>query len=551
VAKLLVPRGAVDEPPHIARLKSVARWRQPEEDSQEWFDFRLRSAAAMADPRYRKKLKDLAREAWATAQAVSKNGAGLPADAGVREFLDEYNRRTARHGLHYLPSSFNIYEAFCSYVPRLAVFVPLEERDHICSIAGFLDFITSSPPSIPPHYDVDIPDGVIHSYSFLESVGEWAFENDGTKFTLTSASLVKHDSEITMMCLVGREANLSTENERLKELGDLEPAPHRSDLEQDPDRKLEAVALDTNERFWREYVAFRYDLRQGRLQTRYTMADAGSIWYIKSDDPLTLEASVEIGGDAEAQITAINADQGVFSFLAQIMRLPEYFRHRASSIVKDKAITSISELASTSKGRKQLDGALKPQVRYEREVLTVQDSGTEIAGFMLPAFELKVEIEGFWERLPFGTYGEGPDGERVLGRTWVRRTLAKRESKMPGAVTKVDKSAPALIGGAEEGSIYVLRNAAHQLDMFKIGLTRRSVGVRASELSRGTGVPDQFLVVQTWWVPDVIYAERRVHQILDAYRLKDAREFFRADYTTIRAAIDMVVAELAGRATPR
>jgi T5orf172 domain len=120
----------------------------------------------------------------------------------------------------------------------------------------------------------------------------------------------------------------------------------------------------------------------------------------------------------------------------------------------------------------------------------------------------------------------------------------------PSSVSAQMLSAKSVAIKNDEGFIYVLRNAAHQIDIFKIGLTRRDVAVRAAELSRGTGIPDIFLTVQEWLVPDVVYAEKRIHQLLNDYRLKDAREFFRADYTVIRSVVELVVNELAGKSIP-
>lgn len=546
--KLIVPQQTLVEPPHITRLKEVARWRLPDENSEEWIEFRLRSAAAMGDPVYRKKLKETWREASATARAVAGNGAGLPADNAIREFLTDYNSRTAKFGLHYLPTSYNILHAFADYIPRLGVFTPFEERNYICSVSGFLDYISSHPSESSNRYSPNIDADVIHCYSFVEVPGQWTFQSDGVTFTVASVSMVRHDTEVTLMCLVGREADLANESESVRAtMASMRPNPQKPLIEVDQELLAEAVALDEGKRLWRRFVAFRYDLRHERLQARYNIVDMGSAWNIISDDPISLESLKELGGGVDSHLLAIEKDQGVFTFLMQFLRLPEYFLNNKTKVIKDKAITSLVEHTSSLKGR-WLNAALKSQVKYEREVTTMPVDYSGIDGFVFPPFELKVEVEGFWETLPFGTYGEGPEGERVLGRTWVRRTLSKREGRMPGAVTSATKSDP-IVGGGEEGSIYVLRSAAHQLDIFKIGLTRRSTATRAAEISRGTGVPDQFLTVQTWWVPDVVYAEKRIHAILDEYRLRGNREFFKAEYATIRATIELVVAELAGRPT--
>jgi len=131
------------EPPHIQRLKSIGKWRLPKEGSSQWAHYRLSVAVASRDPKFSQTLKETGRIAKSTAEVISQNGAGLPADSGLREFGDEYTRRVLQYGLHYLPLSFNILEAFFEYNPKYALFFPLPERNHICTLAGYLDFLSA------------------------------------------------------------------------------------------------------------------------------------------------------------------------------------------------------------------------------------------------------------------------------------------------------------------------------------------------------------------------------------------------------------------------
>ncbi|MFC1860598.1 GIY-YIG nuclease family protein [Chloroflexota bacterium] len=98
----------------------------------------------------------------------------------------------------------------------------------------------------------------------------------------------------------------------------------------------------------------------------------------------------------------------------------------------------------------------------------------------------------------------------------------------------------------EKGYIYVMRSAAHAKDIFKIGLSRRSSEIRSAELSRTTGVPDQFLIVQEWEVSDCVKAEKLIHHALLKYRMKPEREFFKAPYKVIVKVIGEVIVEVEG-----
>ena len=558
MSKILQPPGyspADPEPPHIQRLKSIGKWRLPREGSSQWVDFRLRIAAATRDPKFSHALKEARKIAISTAEVISQNGAGLPADSGLREFGDEYTRRVLQHGLHYLPLSFNILEAFFEYNPKCALFLPLPEKNHICTLAGYLDFLsveTAKSTYVESNAWTSIPEGHVLHFSFLDEPGRWLIGQDGNRFTFCSASIVRRLNEITILCLTGRETDLKVATKKIEGLtASFIQNPEKPNLILDPDRKPEAVALDDGGQYWRTYLAIRYNLDAKNIQARYILEDGGASWNIITDDPVSIDSIRETQLDAPIDkfMELLDHQKDIFVFVARLMRLVEYFSRKEKQVVREKSITSLVDLRKTFKGRRKIEHAMKSQEIVEREVYTLRTQQPDISSVVLPVLELKVETEGYWEKLPFGSYGEGPGGERVLGRTWVRKTLSKRQSNIASPTIACEESGHhGVVIQPDPGFIYVLRNASHQIDIFKIGLTRRNVGVRASELSQGTGIPDHFLVVQGWWVPDVVYAERRAHAILDEFRLRDQREFFRAEYSTIRAAIDLVVNELSGRA---
>ena len=86
-----------------------------------------------------------------------------------------------------------------------------------------------------------------------------------------------------------------------------------------------------------------------------------------------------------------------------------------------------------------------------------------------------------------------------------------------------------------------MRNASHDINIFKIGLTTRNTKTRAKELSSSTGAPDKFLVAQEWRVADCAQAERAIHERLERYRVNDRREFFKIEYDVAVAAISEIV----------
>lgn len=88
----------------------------------------------------------------------------------------------------------------------------------------------------------------------------------------------------------------------------------------------------------------------------------------------------------------------------------------------------------------------------------------------------------------------------------------------------------------QRGVIYVLANR-HMPGLLKIGQTRRDPEARARELSRATGVPDEFEIIYDEVVSNVGGAEAAIHAQLAAVRVNKLREFFRVD---IRTAIKVV-----------
>lgn len=85
------------------------------------------------------------------------------------------------------------------------------------------------------------------------------------------------------------------------------------------------------------------------------------------------------------------------------------------------------------------------------------------------------------------------------------------------------------------GYIYVLANDS--LPYVKVGKTTRSPEERAKELTT-TGVPTPFKVAYKVYVEDCDSLERRVHQRLHKYRVRNNREFFEVDLTVAVSTIE-------------
>ena len=76
-----------------------------------------------------------------------------------------------------------------------------------------------------------------------------------------------------------------------------------------------------------------------------------------------------------------------------------------------------------------------------------------------------------------------------------------------------------------EGWIYVL-SRREEPNILKVGRTERSVSSRVKEINSATGILFPFGARFVYRVDDAVEAERVVHQALDAYRVRQDREFF-------------------------
>lgn len=109
------------------------------------------------------------------------------------------------------------------------------------------------------------------------------------------------------------------------------------------------------------------------------------------------------------------------------------------------------------------------------------------------------------------------------------------------------------------GWIYILSTREFK-DLLKIGMTTRTVEMRAQEINSATGVAIPFGVRRSWRVSDPNRAERIVHAALSEYRIRTDREFFRAHFpvaahiaqeTIVRACLEIrTLNALAGLGCP-
>jgi hypothetical protein len=166
----------------------------------------------------------------------------------------------------------------------------------------------------------------------------------------------------------------------------------------------------------------------------------------------------------------------------------------------------------------------------------IDDFGETPEEITPPPIEMK--STGYWKNIAPNEMGEGKNDEKVFGRTWVTRldnwVMTKPESFL---VERSGKS----IHGPDPGLIYIQRCPGHVLNLYKIGLTRRSAEGRSKELSSATGVPLPFDVLASWSVGDCAKIESIAHERLNKFRVNPRREFFLAELSLICKTIEISI----------
>jgi hypothetical protein len=147
-----------------------------------------------------------------------------------------------------------------------------------------------------------------------------------------------------------------------------------------------------------------------------------------------------------------------------------------------------------------------------------------------------LEKSGYWKRIGFDEEGFDKKGRNVIGKTWVERNDIYYSN--PRGVTTVNEVE--IYDNKNSGYIYVMRQPAHEENIFKVGRTRRTPEERKKELSNTSSI-DKFLIINSFYTKDCIEAEKQIHNELDKYRLTSRREFFICDLRKILDTCENIV----------
>ena len=510
----------------------------------------LATRAAERDLETRLRVRQLAKKVPSFVLARLEGGAGFPISNLLRDYFRNYAYRIFEHGWHSFPCSFNIVESFLSYSHDYFMFDLREEREHLLRLHDYLDWYTSGAMPEEPGVLTEVAkEGVIYSYNMVEPAGDFRVEVQGSELVISGVGLVRHATELSMVILCG-ETPPHLSDEEAEDV-DFEPMVGKEGLEIGAEYSGEDRYLKEVPGYSRVIGLARVDLASRRCLVRYLYHDVGPSYHVVSDDPTIFPEGVT---EAErARFYAVSSKtlaryEPLFATLWSLMYLPAFFIDRHGQVAESTFSTELHSRRSSTEVRRAVRHLGRTSMAFSRKVLCLRPGGAGSSEDELTIVPPQMEhaASGFWKPLPPGQVGEDEDGNPILGKTWVERTDTwSNLSVSEFVVRKQGKS----VEGANPGHVYVMRSGSHGLDVYKVGKTGRSPEIRASELTRPTGVPTPFEVLARWEVGDVDSVEREAHRRLDAYRVSRRREFFRAPLSTIVSEVNSIVENWSANAT--
>lgn len=534
------------------RMAEIGFWAIPPEGSKD-YDRLIKDLKKRETPEIRRQIKKTYKKAESLLEIQQVNGLGFSADSLLREYNLEYNSRVFNGSLHDLPGSFNVAEAFNKFLPPSATFEILEEIDHIFSFDEFIDFVTSGEVDTSAISSLQhIVDGKIYSYNSISDPQEITFSTKNKKtYGFSSISFIKASNEVSIMMVAGQECDLVAKTDEIKEsLKNVNMHSHRKHIRPSDDLEVGAMPLSENCSLFRSIILARIDLDTQTFDARYVYEDWGNSYNGHTDD---VSAFIDSNGkflsqEAEEIVKkmpdVMNQDQALFELCKTCLLLPDYFEAFSEDVRVERHPTDFIKFKNKLKNRKAISivaGIHKILYRQPYVLFRETRRSPNRTEFLTP--EMNIETSGFWKKLPAQSQGEDKNGNPITGRTWVSKTLSWSEKSANVSMLSF-KRKTGTCRSDNAGYVYVMRSAAHQKDVFKIGLTKRDAETRSKELSRSTSSPDHFLVVQEWYIKDCILAEKLIHEKLKAFRVNPKREYFKAKYSVIFSVIDDVIGEI-------
>lgn len=479
-----------------------------------------------------------------------KGGSRLRMAELLRWFLNEYAWRIVVHNPNTLPSSFNIVEAFLLYYSELLIFDLRQEREHLVSLQDYFDWYTSD-QGIPenPKILIDaMQEGIIYSYDVVGDTGEFTITTEGSRLAIVGISMVRHGEELSIVLLSAENPPFPPDDGL--ELTSITTAKGREAISPSEDLSVKDRYLDGWPGFSKVLLLTRFNLVSKKHDVRYINLDTGKGYMVLTDDKEMVMRS-GFGEKADELLEESNKCleryKQLFSAVASLIYLPIMFVDQHQRVKESKFCTEAGTSTRSSIIKKAVKEFGKDALIRDRNVFCLTSPPINhlegVGQRIVNPPDFKFESTGFWKPIGQNEIGQDKNGNQIVGKTWVERI---ERYSVKGIESFVISNTSTIEVGNDPGIIYIIRSTSHGLDLYKVGLTRRSVQERATEIGSSTGVPLPFDVLASWQVSDCASIEKEIHKQLKPYRVNKRREFFRTSLPFIVATVEKAIANYGG-----
>jgi hypothetical protein len=535
--------GALIRPrsPHELRMSSVLSHPIPPEDSLEGRMLKLRMENDIA---FQIRLRELERSRWNHARAVSWGGSGFQMAKLLRYFHAEYESRITTHGINALPASFNVVEAFLDFTKELIQFQIRDEVEYLLSLDDYFQWYGDQ--NVLPEASLlegVLRSGVIYSYDMRTSEDEYRILGESDR-RVAGISMIRHGSELTCVMLAGEKPPWMPDEEVEKMISKMRFVPGKEKLGAESHLSVRDRYLDGAPDYAKVILLTRFDLRTRQHDVRYILVDGGIQFIVLTDDIEVYEylPAEERQSHYEEAEKKLSRYDDLFSATMSLIFLP-IFTADLSGEMHD--LTVSTEISSRLSEREQAE--TRSELKYAKLHLqrTVNclpmRSVVDRQNRELSPPEFEFNSEGYWKPIGPTEIGEDKNGNAVAGRTWVSRheqwTIKKAENF-------IVKRSFIPTEGPDPGYVYIQRSAGHAANVYKIGLTRKTVEQRSKQLTSSTSVPLPFDIVASFEVGNCGAVEAETHKRLAWCRINPQREFFRDDLRRLIETLNSVIADI-------
>jgi hypothetical protein len=379
-------------------------------------------------------VKDEAQRIERIRSADQMSGVGNPIDKQTRAFLDTCNKEILNGvDIPYM-KVWDVVSGFFKAEPsEITDFLRMRtEKDHAFNAPDFFGYATD--PSIREHalekLD-DLPEGIIHNYSVTGGVRDMVFQEDGGEaVVLSGLALVRMGELLYWQTAGGIVTDVETVTANRRELLAGEEARVRGANPHAPEQVIHdtlnptASTLSGDPGVWRAGALGLFNLRTLKHEIRMTTREWEKSQAVFSDQfEQKLADRYETDENARAvvdrAIAQIEKDHLFFEIAETVFALPAYFAARVRFVRDDAVRTALGDPNGGVARKHALKAPLDMRV-LSRSVATLDfDNGGEASHSYAPP-RFRVEVDGFWRRLPIGAEGKDADGRPTQGKTWVQ-----------------------------------------------------------------------------------------------------------------------------------